>query len=227
MKRFAFFLAVCLCCLLAACENATGNGSIPQQTTQAEQVVTESITVPAETVIPETTAVPTTQPPRVTGPDRIEGNAVVIENVTVEYAQELPRSIQTSSTYRATDSRDDFVLDESQVYAVVRFRLTSKTTKEIEIADIHDDFLVELIYDNRYVYSPDNGSRCVFQSGSQIAAVADMSSIGAVTLAPLSSKDVTVYIPCAREVSTQLEKYLIVVFTSNYSGYENFEFTIR
>lgn len=62
---------------------------------------------------------------------------------------------------------------------------------------------------------------------NKTAVVSDISGIGSVTLAPLKTKDVFVYIPCAKEVSTELDKYLSVVFTSNYSGYENFEFIIR
>jgi hypothetical protein len=213
--------------MLCACANAAENTTPSQQTEATVDIITEPMPVPTTDFVTEPPEIPTTQPPRVIGPDRIEGDAAIIENVTVDYLDALPRSIEYTATYRATDSKDDLKLDESQVYAVIQFRMTSKTTKEIEIADIHDDFLVELIYDNRYVYSPDNGSRSVFQTGSQVAVVGDSSSVGAVTLAPLSSKDVTVYIPCAREVSTQLDQELIVVFTSSYCGYENFEFIIR
>lgn len=227
MKKYILLLAVCLCCMLCACAGTAENNEPSQQTVAAAELITEPMPTATTVPITEPTEIPETKPPRVIGPEQIEGDSAVIANVTVDYADALPRSIESSATYRATDHKDDLVLDESQVYAVVQFRMTSKTTKEIKIADIQDDFLVELIYDNRYVYSPDNGSRSVFQSGSQIAVVGGSSSVGAVTLAPLSSKDVTVYIPCAREVSTQLDRELIVVFTSHYCGYENFEFIIR
>lgn len=168
----------------------------------------------------------TTQP-REPGPESLEANAVTIANVSVEYLNELPNNIKSSSTYSICGFKDEFVLNDSQVYAEIHFSITNKTTGEMKIADIHDDFLVELIYDNRFVYSPDTNSWSFFMSGAQTAVVSDMASIGSVTLAPLATKDVVVYMPCAKEISTELDKYLIVVFTSNYSGYENLEFTIR
>lgn len=168
----------------------------------------------------------TTQP-REPGPESLEANAVTIANVSVEYLNELPNNIKSSSTYSICGFKDEFVLNDSQVYAEIHFTITNKTTGEMKIADIHDDFLVELIYDNRFVYSPDTNSWSFFKSGAQTAVVSDMASIGSVTLAPLATKDVVVYMPCAKEISTELDKYLIVVFTSNYSGYENLEFTIR
>jgi hypothetical protein len=57
--------------------------------------------------------------------------------------------------------------------------------------------------------------------------VSNSLSVGKVTLAPLATMEAKVYIPCAREVSEETDKYLIVVFTSNYDGYENLEFIIR
>lgn len=197
----------------------------------ATKAVFETVTVTEETMefavtVPPAT-VPTTQPPRMIGPEQIEGNAVTIQNVSVTYGTELPGTIKSSTAYSASGFKDQFVLADSQVYAEIHFTITSKTSEEIKIADIHDDFLVELIYDNRFVYSSDSGSWCFFESGAQTAVVSDMASIGSVTLAPLTTKDVIVYMPCAKEIFTELDKYLIVVFTSNYSGYENLEFTIR
>ena len=86
---------------------------------------------------------------------------------------------------------------------------------------------MELIYDNRYVFTPDSDSWCVFRAGPQVAVVSDSASVGKVTLAPLSTKDVEVYIPCAKEVSEAVDKNLDVVFSSNYSGYEIYDFVIR
>lgn len=215
-------LAAMLLLGLTACGD-TRESPIPTETTPA---VTEATAILTEAAT-EPTTVPTTEPPRVIGPERLEGNAVTIEHVSVEYMDALPQNIKSSTAYSSSGFKEEFVLNESQVYAVIRFTLTNQTAKEIKVADIHDDFLVELIYDNRYVYSPDSNSWCFFKAGSQAAVVSDSASIGSVTLAPLTAKEITVYIPCAKEVAENPEKYLIVVFTSNYSGYENFEFIIR
>lgn len=209
---------------MCACEKT--QTEITETTDVPETIVIEANVETAEETI-ETTTIPTTTPPRELGPESLDGNAVTIANVSVEYLNELPNNIKSSTTYSVCGFKDEFVLNDSQVYAEIHFTITNKTTGEMKIADIHDDFLVELIYDNRFVYSPDTNSWSFFKSGAQTAVVSDMASIGSVTLAPLTTKDVIVYMPCAKEISTELDKYLIVVFTSNYSGYENLEFTIR
>lgn len=188
---------------------------------------TETIIIQATAESIEAATIPATTLHREPGPESLEANAVAIANVSVEYLNELPNNIKSSSTYSICGFKDEFALNDSQVYAEIHFTITNKTTSEMKIADIHDDFLVELIYDNRYVYSTDTNSWSFFKSGAQTAVVSERASIGSVTLAPLTTKDVIVYMPCAKEVSTELDKYLIVVFTSNYSGYENLEFTIR
>lgn len=227
-KQTSFFAVSVLCFSLCACGNS--NEQYQPTATRKETFVAETNgeTI-VETIISVTEApvAPATETPRVIGPEQIEGNAVTIEKVSVEFLDELPIDIKSSTTYSVSGFKDEFVLNKSQVYAEIHFTITNKTTGEMKIADIHDDFLVELIYDNRFVYSPDNDSWCFFKAGAQTAVVSDMAGIGSVTLQPLTTKDVTVYMPCAKEVSTELGKYLIVVFTSNYSGYENLEFIIR
>lgn len=228
-KRNAVRLLLLLPVLILAMAGCTDAQEKPEET------VPETIT---ETAVPETTAIPTeaeteppteavTEAPREPGPQQLEGNAAAIRDVTVEFVPELPREIKSSTTYSASGFQEEFELNDSQVYARIRFTLTNRSEKEIEVADIHDDFLVELIYDDRYVYTPDSNSWCFFRAGSQTAVVSDMASIGEVSLAPLSTKEVTVYLPCAKEVSENQDKHLLVIFTSNYSGYENFEFIIR
>lgn len=222
-KQFIIYL-LCICFTMCACEKT--QTEITETTDVPETIAIEANVETTEETI-ETTTIPTTTPPRELGPESLDGNAVTIANVSVEYLNELPNNIKSSTTYSVCGFKDEFVLNDSQVYAEIHFTITNKTTGEMKIADIHDDFLVELIYDNRFVYSPDTNSWSFFKSGAQTAVVSDMASIGSVTLAPLTTKDVIVYMPCAKEISTELDKYLIVVFTSNYSGYENLEFTIR
>lgn len=223
-KTILLLIVLCLCVGLCACSGSEETFPVTEPAVTA--VPTEAVTQP--TVQPtEAAAVPTTQPPRILGPESIEGNAVTIQNVSVEFLDALPASITSSSAYSSSGNKEDFVLNESQVYSVITFTITNQTAKEIEIADIHDNFMVELIYDNTYVYSTDSESAAFFKSGSQSANVRSSSSIGKVTLSPLTTADVAVYIPCAREVSTNTDNYLIVSFLSAYSGYETFEFIIR
>jgi hypothetical protein len=231
---FVMLKKVCIAVLalgliLCGCAKETEPEEIQTQTAEETVLLVEETTQPSvtEPVPTEPPTEPPTKPPRIPGPQRQEGAAALIENVTVEYAREISQAIRSSTTYSACGFREELELNDSQVYAVIRFTLTNKTAGEMEVADIHDDFLVELIYDNRYVYSPDRDSWCVFQAGPQVAVVSDSASVGKVTLAPLSTKEVAVYIPCAREVSEAVEKNLDVVFSSTYSGYETYNFVIR
>lgn len=230
MKKLTL-LMLCLSLLLCAC---AGKQSAQQEMTKPTisettqpQTVTATAPTPETTAAAETTLPVQTMPPRVPGPEMLEGNAATIENVSVEYTGDLPKSIKASSTYSVCGFKEEFVLNDSQVYALIHFTVTNLTGQEMKVTDIHDDFLVELVYDDQYVYSPDADAWCFFQSGSQTAVVQDNASIGKLTLAPLVTKDVAVYIPCAKELSTDQEKNLSVIFSLNYSGYESLEFVIR
>lgn len=227
MKRIVCLF--CLCLMLCGCGKETEPAEQAAMPTAPPETTTAVVsTEPAPTTQPtEAPAISTTQPPREPGPEEILGESAQIRDVSVTYTQELPRSFKSSSTYSVCGFREELELEEGQQYAVITFTIKNLTTGEMKIADIHDDFLVELIYDDHYVYSPDSGSWCVFQSGSKSALVSDMAGLGSLELAPLAEKTVQVYIPCAVEVSEETEKNLIVVFTSNYAGYENFTFTIR
>lgn len=216
-KQIVAALLALLCAVFCGCESTP----VPPQTerTAPETSLEAAVETPA-------TEAPATVP-RVPGPERIEGRSAVIEQVSVEFADTLPPEITGSSTYSACDFKEKFVLDPSQQYALIRFTVTNQTEKEMKIADIRDEFLVELIYDNRYIFTPNSSSWCFFQAGGQVAAVSEMASVGLCTLDPLSTKDVAVYIPCSRAISEHPENYLIVLFSSTHSGFEIFEFIIR
>lgn len=219
-----FLLLICICIILCACETTkpkTANEDI------AIETVATKTTIETAPLLTEPIAILATNPPRICGPEQIEGKAISVGAVSVKFTDELPHDIRSSTCYVYNSEKDKFILNSSQQYAEVHFTITNKTEKEIKIADIHDDFLVELIFDDRYIYSPDSDSWCFFKAGGQIAVVSNMSSVGSVSLDPLSTKDVVAYIPCSRAVATDLDKYLIVVFSSNHGGFECLEFIIR
>lgn len=165
--------------------------------------------------------------PRVIGPEAQDGKAPTIRDVSVEFLGELPRSITAASAYRHSGNKEDFEINDSQVYSAIHFTLTNKTTEEIKVADIRDNFMVELVYDSGFTYSSNSEGYCFFQSGSQAAVVSKNSSVGKVTLAPLVTDDVTFYIACAKEVAENEDKILDVVFSSLYEDLETYRFAIR
>ena len=87
--------------------------------------------------------------------------------------------------------------------------------------------MAEMIYDGSFQYKSCSDIGCFFVAGSQAAVVYDMSSIGKVSLSPLVTMDMTIYLACARQVADNTDKILDVVFTSQYSGLETYPFAIR
>ena len=185
-------------------------------------VETEAPTEPAETE-PAIETYPGTN--KKDGSSAAEGRAVVIENVSVGFRDQLPAHIlddRNSSHYI-----EELTLNETQVYSVIHFTATNLTTETIDLADIHDDFLVQLIYGNGYQYSTNTDVYAVFESGANIKRVRSNSTSGKdISVSPLASADVTVYIPCARKVAEDYASPLSVTFVAKYSGHESLTFAV-
>lgn len=156
-----------------------------------------------------------------------EGRAVTISNVSVGFVDQLPRSVQE----HARDHRwelDKLELNDSMVYSVIQFTIKNQTTDLVDLADIHDDFMVQLIYNNGYRYSTGSDLYAVFVCGANQKLQQDRSSTGfEISVAPLATQDVTVYIPCAAEAAENTQNPLSVKFISKYAGNESFDFIIR
>lgn len=178
-----------------------------------------------EVIVPTEATVPTG--PRVIGPQRQEGKALIIEDVTVEFLDQLPGSFTGTSTYSVCGNKEDFVLNDSQVYAAIHFTITNQTSEEVKLTDLDDDFTVELVYDGTYTYKSNGDTASFFLAGSQSAVVYDMSSIGVVSQPALVTMDMTVFLSCSRQVADNTDKILDVVFTSRYDGPETYTFAIR
>lgn len=156
-----------------------------------------------------------------TGALSAEGRAVVIENVTLGFREQLPAHILKKFDHNA----DKLTLNDSQLYAVVQFKATNLTTDTVDLADLHDDFMIQLNYDNGFLYSTDSDVYSVFESGANMKMLRSSSSSGQdISVSPLASAVVTAYIPCAKQVAQNTDKSLIVTFISKYSGNESFDF---
>lgn len=158
------------------------------------------------------------------GTSAAEGRAVKIENVSVGFRDQLPSHIQKDRN--TSHYLDELTLNETQVYSVISFTATNLTTETIDLADIHDDFMVQLTYGNGYKYSTNTDVWALFESGANIKRVRRNSTGGNdISVSPLASADVTVYIPCAKKVAEDAEGSLSVTFIAKYSGNESLEFT--
>lgn len=181
---------------------------------------TEAATEPEETEPPIQTFPGTNKKD---GAAAAEGRAIKIENVSVGFRDQLPIHIQNdrSTSYQM----DELTLNETQVYSVISFTATNLTTETIDLADIGDDFIVQLTYGNGYKYSTNTDVWALFESGANIKLVQQRSTRGNdISVSPLASADVTVYIPCARKVSEDNESALSVTFIAKYSGNESLVF---
>jgi len=178
-----------------------------------------------EVIAPTEATVPTG--PRVIGPQVCEGKALTIQDVSVTFMDQLPGSVTGSSAYSFSGNKEDFVLNETQSYAAIRFTITNQTPDDIKLTDLKDYFIAELIYDGTFKYRSNGDNGTFFLSGSQSAVVYDMSSIGSVTISPLVTMDVTIYISCARQVAVNTDRILDVVFTTQYDGPETYRFAVR
>ena len=165
--------------------------------------------------------------PRVIGPEVVESKSLTIQNVSVEFMDELPKSFTRTTTYSVSGNKEDFELNESQAYAAVHFMVTNQTNKEIALSDLDDDFKMELIYDGSFTYTSASDVPSFFLAGSQSAIVYDMSSIGKVSISPLVTMDMTIFLICSKQVEENTDKILDVVFTSDYNGIETYRFAIR
>jgi hypothetical protein len=156
-----------------------------------------------------------------TGALSAEGRAVVIENVALGFREQLPAHILKKFDHNS----DKLTLNDSQLYAVVQFKATNLTTDTVDLADLHDDFMIQLNYDNGFLYSTDSDVYSVFESGANMKMLRSSSSSGQdISVSPLASADVTVYIPCAKQVAQNTDKSLVATFISKYSGNESFDF---
>ena len=178
-----------------------------------------------EVIAPTEATVPSG--PRVIGPQVCEGKALTIQDVSVEFMDQLPPKVTGCSAYSFSGNKEDFVLNDTQSYAAIHFTVTNQTPDDIKLTDLKDYFIAELIYDGTFKYRSNSENGTFFVSGSQSAVVYDMSSIGSVTISPLVTLDVTLYISCARQVAVNTDKILDVVFTTQYNGPETYRFAVR
>lgn len=157
-----------------------------------------------------------------------EGNALTIENVSVEFVEQLPQDLSDQVAYYYSGEKTEWELDESMVYAAVHFTVTNQYTEEIKLSDTAEKFIVELVYDGGYTYASGGTGFIFYQSGSQYAMVRDGNfSISKVVVAPLLTEEVTVYVPCAKAVAENEDKTLDINFLSLFAGHEKMSVSIR
>lgn len=161
-------------------------------------------------------------------------DAVMVENVSVDFTDKLPAEITGSTAYRAGIQKDfHYTLTDSETYAVIRFSITNMTTKEIELAETGGDFFfVELNFNNGFLYSTKGSKACVMTSGKEIAVMESSGSgstrIGnAIAIGPLVTYDVTLYLPCAKLVETMTDKPLVVSFHTTQTGDKQIDVKVR
>lgn len=155
-----------------------------------------------------------------------EGRAITVEKVALGFTDTLPNLVTSSSSY--SRNTDQYAINESEVYAVIQFTVTNLTKEELKLVDTKGNFAVQVNYNNGYQYSTYSGTyACLVSDGGygMVRKGSSFTSSGGMVVTPLSSAEVTAYIPCARQVAENPDKPLTVTFISKYSGNESLEFT--
>lgn len=163
--------------------------------------------------------------------------AFTVENLSVEFTSSLPSDIPGLDAFYpdATELTEELRsgLSDSEVYADIHFTITNLMKTAVVLNDLHGDFMIELNYDDGYIFSTDSSKVSVMKSGSKSSSMFHISETRTkrlgdeITLPPLSSLDVELFLRCAKVVSTQKDKSLVVSFMTSEAGYSKLEVNVR
>ena len=87
--------------------------------------------------------------------------------------------------------------------------------------------MVQLNYDDGFLYSTADESECIFLCGDDYAVLRGSSSTGQIMAPPLAEMNVTLYLPVAKAVSTGIDKPLVVSFITDFAGKQQIDVKIR
>lgn len=214
-KIISLLLVLAMCLSLCACGSGTSSRRKTDMPDPEEEAVPE-VTEPGFEMFP---GVDTE-----TGESQVEGRAIAVENVSVGFSEVLPAAIP--SVYSKYDA-DKYEISENQTFAVIRCTITNLTEDTFKLIDTKGDFAVQLDYNDSESYSTCGQTYCHMVSGNGYGSVRkDNSTASAkgMTIAPQASKEVFIYIPCAKSVEENPENPLTVTFICKYSGSESFTF---
>ena len=160
--------------------------------------------------------------------------AISVENVSVSFTDLQPERIKDSVIYLPTLlpgsgawEKPVQELGDGLTYAVICFQITNLTKNEWKLADTSDHFMVQLNYDDGFLYSTADESECIFLCGDDYAVLRGSSSTGQIMAPPLAEMNVTLYLPVAKAVSTGTDKPLVVSFITDFAGKQQIDVKIR
>lgn len=160
--------------------------------------------------------------------------AIAAENVSLSFTDVLPDRVAESVIYLPTLlpgagawEKPVQELGSGMTYAVISFRLTNLTKNEWNLADTSDHFMVQLNFDDGFLYSTADESESIYLYADDYAVIRGSSSNGRIMAAPLAEMDVTLYLPVARAVSTQTGKPVVVSFITDFAGRQQLDFKVR
>ena len=157
-----------------------------------------------------------------------------LENVSVEFVDSLPFDITKQTAWRAGLMEGfDYALNNSETYAAIQFSITNMTKQDIILNDLAGNCIIELNFDDGFIYSTNGSKPSFIKSGNNYAVMNNPSQnqsqrIGdEITLSPLVTYDVELFIRCAKAVATQADKSLIVSIRTAQPGYNKVDVVLR
>ena len=157
-------------------------------------------------------------------------NTYSVDNVSVSFSEYLPSSLAGSPEFLAGLKKFDYALNESETYAVIHFSLTNLDKQELVVADLKKDVIVELVFNDGFIYSTDSDSSRphIFQYGNDFAIINNNTSIGHhFVISPLVTCDFILYLPCAKIVEAQTNMPLVVSVHTAQPGSQKIDVKVR
>lgn len=162
-------------------------------------------------------------------------DAFTVENLSVEFSDSLPADVTSQSAYsRGLYNKGyDYVPKDSETYAHIAFSITNLTKNDIILNETSGDVVIALDFDNGFIYSTSGANPSFMKSGNSFSVGCHVSEryserVGdEITLSPLVTYDVELYLRCAKAVAEQTDKPLVFSISTELPGYNQIVIDVR
>ena len=162
-------------------------------------------------------------------------DAFTVENLSVEFSDSLPAGVTSQSAYSGGlyNKGYDYVLKDSETYAHISFAITNLTKNDIILNETSGDVVIALDFDDGFIYSTNGSNPSFMKSGSSFSVGCHTSEYHSerigdeITLSPLVTYDVELYLRCAKAVAEQTDKPLVFSISTNLPGYDQIAVKVR
>lgn len=161
--------------------------------------------------------------------------AFTIENLSVEFSDSLPHDVTSQGAYSAGlyNKGYDYSLRDSETYAHITFSITNLTKNDIVLNETSGEVVISLDFDDGFIYSTNGSNPSFMISGTNFSITCHTSQSSSerlgdeITLSPLVTYDIELYLRCAKAVAEQTDKPLVFSLSTNLPGYNQITINMR